>query len=117
MAWIGAILGIAGLVYVMTLPMRQTPYSIRDHELVATDEGAAIVGSLRNRGATAPVLHVEAYLYDAENRYLGKAEATYRDVPGDSVSQLRLPVDPALAGRIERYSLYAGVGPNPFAPD
>jgi hypothetical protein len=97
--------------------MRQTPYSIRDHELVVTGEGAAIVGQLKNRGATAPVLHVEAYLYDGENRYLGKAEATYRDVPGDSVSRLTLPVDPALAGRIERYSLYAGTGPNPFAPD
>ena len=111
------LLGLIGLVYVVTLPMRQAPFSVRDHELVVSGEEAAIVGRLRNRGAEAPWVRVEAYLYDGEGRYLATAEATYRDVAAASVSRFRLPIDPELGGRIARYSLYAGVGPNPYAPD
>ena len=116
-AWVAALLGIVALVYVVTLPMRQAPFSVRDHELTLGRGEATIEGSLRNRGAEAPWVRVEAYLYDADNRYLGTVEATYRDVPKGSVSRFRLPIEPSLAGRVERYSLYAGVGPNPYAPD
>ena len=106
-----------GLVYVVTLPMRQAPFAVRNHELVVSGEQAAIEGELRNRGADAPWVRVEAYLYDGERRYLATAEATYRDVAAGSVSRFRLPIDPVLGGRVARYSLYAGVGPNPYAPE
>jgi hypothetical protein len=108
---------VLAFAYVVTLPMRQAPFSLRDHAIVRQGQEAAIEGVLQNRGGGAPAVRVEAYLYDGDRRYLATLERTYRDVPARSVVRVHLPIDPALAARAERYSLYAGIGPNPFAPD
>ncbi|HKY61288.1 MAG TPA: hypothetical protein VJP59_09780, partial [Gemmatimonadota bacterium] len=59
---------------------------------------------------------VEAYLYDDENRWMGTARETLGLIPADSVVPFAIPVDPGLALGVERYSLYAGLEPNPLAP-
>jgi hypothetical protein len=114
---VAVLLVLVGLIYVITLPMRQTAFTVRGHELVRGEDGPVIEGELRNRGEAAPWVRVEAYLYDAEGHYLATVERTYTEVPEQSAIPIRLPVDPALADRVARYSVYAGVGPNPFAPD
>ena len=115
-AWTAALLALAGFLYIVTLPMRQSGFTVRDHELVRGEGGVAIEGVLRNRGETAPLVRVEAYLYDADGVYLTTSGQSYRDVAAGSSTRVRLPIEPALAARVERYSLYAGVTPNPFAP-
>jgi hypothetical protein len=108
---------VLAFAYVVTLPMRQAPFSLRDHAIVRQGQQAAIEGVLQNRGEAAPAVRIEAYLYDGDRRYLTTLERTYRDVPARSATRIQLTIDPALAARVERYSLYAGIGPNPFAPD
>lgn len=116
-AWIlgGAAL-VAALVWVITLPMRQTPFQVVEHELVTTARGAEIRLRLRNRGEEARDVLVEAYLYDAENRWLGTAQGRLARAAADSTVPFVIPVEPRLARLVERYSLYAGLQPNPFAP-
>lgn len=116
-AWIlgGAAL-VAALVWVVTLPMRQTPFQVVEHELVTTARGAEIRLRLRNRGEEARDVLVEAYLYDAENRWLGTAQGRLARAAADSTVPFVIPVEPRLARSVERYSLYAGLQPNPFAP-
>lgn len=106
---------VAGLVWITLLPSRQATFRIEEHELRVS--GSEIVGRVANRGPAVPALRLEAYLYDAENRYLGTARVAVRDVPAEATLPFRVPLDPGLAGRVARYSLYAGTAPNPFAPD
>jgi hypothetical protein len=113
---VAVLLLLTGLVYVVTLPMRQTAFTLREHALVRNGSRPAIEGELRNRGEFAPLVRVEAYLYDGEGRYLATVERTYTDVPAESAIPITLPIDPTMTDRIARYSLYAGVGPNPLAP-
>jgi hypothetical protein len=115
-AWTAALLAVAGFLYIVTLPMRQSGFTVGDHELVKGDGGAAIEGVLHNRGETAPLVRVEAYLYDAAGVYLATSGQSYRDVTAGSSTPVRLPNEPAFAARVERYTVYAGVTPNPFAP-
>lgn len=118
LAGVGAgLVGLAGLVWVLLLPMRQAPFIVASHELVRGPDGAAIAGRLRNRGEAAPRVLLEAYLYDPENRYLGTARGALAAVPADVTVEFRVPLDPRSADRVGRYSLYAGSEPNPFAPD
>lgn len=117
-AWVGVgLLAVAGLVYVVLLPIRQAPLKVVDHELAGGPEGLAIVGRLRNQGEAAPRVLVEAYLYDSENRYLGTARAVLDAMPSGATTDFRIPLDSRTAERVGRYSLYAGTEPNPFAPD
>lgn len=116
-AWIlgGAAL-VAVLAWVVTLPMRQTRFQVAEHQLVPTSHGAEIRMRLRNRGDEARDVLVEAYLYDADYRWLGTAEGRLARAPADSTVPFVVPVEPRLARVVERYSLYAGLEPNPFAP-
>jgi hypothetical protein len=109
-----AILGI--LAWVVTLPMRQTRFQVVEHRLERSGQAAEVRGRLRNRGAEARQVLVEAYLYDGENRWLGTAQTTLELAPADSVVPFSVPIEARLAGPLERYSLYAGLEPNPFAP-
>ena len=102
--------------WVVTLPMRQTRFQVVEHRLDRTGRGAEVRGRLRNRGAEARAVIVEAYLYDAENRWVGTAETRLELAPADSVVPFAVPIDARLADSLERYSLYAGLEPNPFAP-
>jgi hypothetical protein len=117
MATIAGALLLAGAVgWVVTLPMRQTRFQVVEHRLESSGSGLEVRGSLRNRGDEARGVLVEAYLYDAANRWLGTAQATLDRAPADSTVPFAIPVEPRLAPAVERYSLYAGVEPNPYAP-
>lgn len=109
-----AIVGIGA--WVVTLPMRQTRFQVVEHRLERAGEGAEVRGGLRNRGAEARRVLVEAYLYDGDNRWLGTAQTTLEIAPADSVVPFAVPIDARLARALERYSLYAGLEPNPLAP-
>jgi hypothetical protein len=116
-AAIAAVVLIAALVvWIVTLPVRQTRFQVVEHRLETSGEGAAVRGRLRNRGADAHTVLLEAYLYDGRNRWLGTASGTLAEVPGDSTVPFSIPIEPAQARALERYSLYAGLEPNPFAP-
>ena len=116
-SWIvGGLALVAICVWVVTLPMRQTRFQIVEHGLVTTDQGAEIRGRMRNRGEEARDVRVEAYLYDDRNRWLGTAEGRVARAAGDSTVPFAITVEPRMAGAVERYSLYAGLEPNPFAP-
>lgn len=116
-AWVAiAVVTVTGLVWIALLPMRQTDFRVVDHELVA-DGGTAIEGRLVRNGDAASNVLVEAYLYDDDNRYLGTAQSTVDRVPADGEADFRIPVDRRLADRASRYTVYAGLRPNPFAPD
>lgn len=106
----------AGVAWVITLPMRQTRFQIVEHRLQSAGATLEVRGLLRNRGGEAGDVLVEAYLYDAENRWLGTAQATLARTPADSIVPFAVPVAARLAPAVERYSLYAGVEPNPYAP-
>lgn len=116
-AWVAiGVVTVATLVWITLLPMRQVDFRVVDHRLV--EEGApAIEGRLVRNGEAAAAILVEAYLYDAENRYLGTAQSTVPRIAADGQAKFRIPIDPRLADRVSRYSLYAGLRPNPFAPD
>ena len=107
----------AAVLWVVTLPMRQTRFQVVEHRLTSSGDRVAVEGLLRNRGEEARAVLVEAYLYDDENRWIGTAQTTLASVPADSTVAFSIPVDPGLALGVERYSLYAGLEPNPFAPD
>jgi hypothetical protein len=111
---IAAILGIGA--WVVTLPMRQTRFQVVEHRLERSGQGAEVRGRLRNRGAEARQVLVEAYLYDDANRWLGTAQTTLDLAPADSVVPFAVPIDARLGAALERYSLYAGLEPNPLAP-
>lgn len=116
-AWLlGGLALLAIIAWVVTLPMRQTRFQVVDHRLEAAGEGADVHGRLRNRGDEAREVLVEAYLYDDENRWLGTAQGRVERAPADSTVPFRIPVEPRLARVVARYSLYAGLEPNPFAP-
>lgn len=117
LAWIvgGAAL-VAIVAWVVTLPMRQTRFQVVEHRLERAGQEAEVRGRLRNRGPEARQVLIEAYLYDEENRWLGTAEAIVEVAPADSAVLFAVPVEPRLAAALERYSLYAGLEPNPFAP-
>lgn len=116
-AWVAiAVVTVTGLVWIALLPMRQTDFRVVDHELVA-DGGGAIEGRLVRNGDAASNVLVEAYLYDEENRYLGTAQTSVPRIAGDGEATFRIPLDSRVADRVSRYTVYAGVRPNPFAPD
>ena len=102
--------------WVVTLPMRQTRFQVVEHGLEVSEEGTEVRGRLRNRGADADAVVLEAYLYDEANRWLGTASGTLVRVPADSTVPFTIPVEDRLAGVLARYSLYAGLEPNPLAP-
>lgn len=108
------IVGIVG--WVVTLPMRQTRFQVVEHRLERSGHGAEVRGRLRNRGVEARQVLVEAYLYDSENRWLGTAQTTLELAPADSAVPFAVPIEARFAAALERYSLYAGLEPNPFAP-
>jgi hypothetical protein len=110
------VLLVAIVAWVVTLPMRQTRFQVVEHRLESSGEGAEVRGRLRNRGDEARAVLLEAYLYDDQNRWLGTADGTLERAPADSTVPFVIRVEPGLAGAVERYSLYAGVEPNPFAP-
>ncbi len=112
----GGVLLAAAVAWVVTLPMRQTRFQIVEHELESSGSGLEVRGMLRNRGEEATEVLVEAYLYDAGNRWLGTAQATLARTPADSTIPFAVPVEARLARAVERYSLYAGIEPNPYAP-
>ena len=117
-AWVaGGIVLAAAVLWVITLPMRQTRFQVVEHRIAGGGDAVEVQGRLRNRGAEARAVLVEAYLYDDENRWIGTAQTTLASVPADSTVAFSIPVDPGLALGVERYSLYAGLEPNPFAPD
>lgn len=109
-----AIVGV--LAWVVTLPMRQTRFQVVEHRLERAGPGAEIRGGLRNRGPEARQVLIEAYLYDGENRWLGTARTSLAVAPADSVVRFVVPVEARIAAPLERYSLYAGLEPNPLAP-
>lgn len=113
----GTLLLAAAVGWVVTLPMRQTRFQVVEHRLESVGSGLEVRGLLRNRGGEARAVLVEAYLYDAGNRWLGTAQAILDRTPADSTVPFAIPVEPRLARAVERYSLYAGVEPNPYAPD
>lgn len=116
--WVGiGVLLLAGLVYVMLLPLREAPFRVVEHEIEVGDGSAAIVGRVRNRGEAVSRVLVEAYLYDAENRYLGTTRTVLEPVPDDATVPFRIPLDRGRVERVDRYSLYAGTRPNPYAPE
>lgn len=116
-AWAAIVLAtVAGLVWITLLPMRQTPFRLSDHSIVA-EGGPAIEGRLVRHGDAATDVLVEAYLYDVDNRYLGTAQTRVPEVAADGEVRFRIALEPRVADRVARYSLYAGVRPNPFAPD
>ncbi len=102
--------------WVVTLPMRQTRFQVVEHRLVRSGQGAEVRGLLKNRGPEARQVLLEAYLYDGENRWLGTAEASLELAPADSVVPFAVPIEARHARAVERYSLYAGLEPNPLAP-
>jgi len=87
-----------------------------DHRVVGNG-GSAIEGRILNRGPEARNVLVEAYLYDADGRYIRTARTSLPEVPGEEEIEFRLPLDPAISGRVGRYSMYTGLEPNPYAPD
>lgn len=119
--WVGggiAVLAFAALViYVVILPMRQTRFQIVEHELRSTDGAAAIEGRILNRGPAARSLLVEAYLYDSRGRYVRTAHTMLDEVPAETEIPFRLRVDPSILSRVGRYSMYAGLEANPYAPE
>lgn len=115
-ALVGTLVTLGIGAWVVTLPMRQTRFQVVEHRLERAGQEAEVRGRLRNRGPTAREVLVEAYLYDAENRWLGTAQTTLETTPADSVVPFALPIDARLAAALERYSLYAGLEPNPLAP-
>lgn len=102
--------------WVVTLPMRQTRFQVVEHGLDVSAEGTEVRGRLRNRGGNAEAVVLEAYLYDERNRWLGTASGTLVRVPADSTVPFTIPVEDRLARGLARYSLYAGLEPNPLAP-
>lgn len=112
----GTLLLVVVVGWVVTLPMRQTRFQVVEHRLEGAGGTIEVQGRLRNRGDEARGVLVEAYLYDDENRWLGTAQGTLVLAPADSVIPFAIPIDPGLARAVERYSLYAGLEPNPFAP-
>lgn len=115
-AIVGAIMIVGAGAWIVTLPMRQTRFQVVEHRLERSGMDAEVRGRLRNRGAEARQVLVEAYLYDGENRWLGTAQTTLDLAPADSETSFAVPIDAGLAGALKRYSLYAGLEPNPFAP-
>ena len=116
-AAIGGGIAIALIVgWVVTLPMRQTRFQVVEHGLEVSEEGTGVRGRLRNRGADADAVVLEAYLYDETNRLLGTASGTLVRVPADSIVPFTIPVEDRIARVLARYSLYAGLEPNPLAP-
>jgi hypothetical protein len=117
---IASLVGIVAIVglgaWVVTLPMRQTRFQVVEHRLERSGQESEVRGRLRNRGAEARQVLVEAYLYDGENRWLGTAQTTLEIAPADSVVPFAVRIDGRLGAALERYSLYAGLEPNPFAP-
>jgi len=112
-----AIAAFAALaIYVVILPMRQTRFQVVEHRLVGSGN-SAIEGRILNRGPEARNVLVEAYLYDADGRYIRTARTSLPEVPGEQEVEFRLPLDPAISGRVGRYSMYTGLEPNPYAPD
>lgn len=118
--WIGggiALVAFAALVvWIVVLPMLQTRFQVVEHELRASAGASAIEGRLLNRGEEARDVLVEAYLYDARGRYLRTTRTVLGEVPGESEVRFRLPVEPTISGRVGRYSMYAGLEANPYAP-
>lgn len=114
---VAALVIVAAAAWVVTLPMRQTRFQVVEHRLERAGRGMEVRGRLKNRGEEARQVLVEAYLYDAENRWLGTAQETLASAPRDSTIPFAIPIDPGLARAVERYSLYAGTEPNPFAPE
>lgn len=112
----GTLLLVAVVGWVVTLPMRQARFQVVEHRLEGAGGSVEVQGRLRNRGDEARGVLVEAYLYDDENRWLGTAQGTLARAPADSTVPFAIPIDPGLAVAVERYSLYAGIEPNPFAP-
>ncbi|HJR54884.1 MAG TPA: FxLYD domain-containing protein [Gemmatimonadota bacterium] len=112
----GTLLIVGIGAWVVTLPMRQTRFQVLEHRLERTGQGAEVRGRLRNRGAEARQVLVEAYLYDGDNRWLGTARTSLEVVPADSAVAFAVAIEARLAGPLERYSLYAGLEPNPLAP-
>ena len=53
---------------------------------------------------------------DDANRWLGTASETLDRVPADSTVPFAIPVADPMARGLRRYSLYAGLEPNPLAP-
>ena len=102
--------------WVVTLPMRQTRFLVVEHRLERSGQAAEVRGRLRNRGAEARQILVEAYLYDGEDRWVGTARTTLAMAPADSVVPFAVPIEARLGAAVERYSLYAGLEPNPLAP-
>ena len=115
-ALVGGVLLAAAAAWVVTLPMRQTRFQVVEHRLERAGREAEVRGRLRNRGPAARQVLIEAYLYDGENRWLGTAETTLDVAPADSAVPFAVPIEARLAAALERYSLYAGLEPNPFAP-
>lgn len=115
-AVVGTLVVVGIGAWVVTLPMRQTRFQVVEHRLERTGQGAEVRGRLRNRGAEARQVLVEAYLYDGQNRWLGTARTSLEVAPADSVMGFAVPIEARLAGPLERYSLYAGLEPNPLAP-
>jgi hypothetical protein len=113
---VGTLLIVGIGAWVVTLPMRQTRFQVIEHRLERSGMETEVRGRIRNRGAEARQVLVEAYLYDRENRWLGTAHTTLDVAPADSEMPFAVPIDAGLAGALERYSLYAGLEPNPFAP-
>ena len=114
---VGTLVLLAAVGWVVTLPMRQTRFQVVEHRLERAGGGMEVRGRLKNRGEEARQVLVEAYLYDDENRWLGTAQETLASAPGDSTVPFAIPIDPGLVRAVERYSLYAGLEPNPFAPE
>lgn len=115
-AIVGSLLLAAAAAWIVTLPMRQTRFQVVEHRLERSGEGVEVRGRLRNRGDEAREVLVEAYLYDRDNRWLGTAQATLARASADSAIPFTISIEPRLARALERYSLYAGLEPNPFAP-
>jgi hypothetical protein len=113
---VGTLLIVGIVAWVVTLPMRQTRFQVVEHRLERAGQEAEVRGRLKNRGPEARQVLIEAYLYDGENRWLGTAETTLDVAPADSAVSFAVPVEARLAAALERYSLYAGLEPNPFAP-
>lgn len=112
----GALLLAAAATWVVTLPMRQNRFQVVEHRLEGSGKGVEVRGRIRNRGDEAREVLIEAYLYDRDNRWLGTAQTTLVRAPADSIVSFVIAVEPRLARALERYSLYAGLEPNPFAP-
>lgn len=118
--WIGGgialVAFVALAVWIVILPMRQTRFQVVEHALEATSRGAAIEGRILNRGPAARDVLVEAYLYDDRGRYLRTVRTVLDTVAGEREVVFRIPVEPAISDRVERYSMYAGQEANPYAP-